>query len=82
MMSAGYGEVLRGVSFTPTPTLTGTTATINWGDGTLPTQGTVSLSGNTYTVTGSHTYEKEGDYPITTTIAQQGYNAQPCLLRQ
>ncbi len=75
MMSAGYGEVLRGVSFTPTPTLTGTTATINWGDGTLPTQGTVSLSGNTYTVTGSHTYEKEGDYPITTTIAQQGYNA-------
>ena len=75
MMSAGYGEVLRGVSFTPTPTLTGTTATINWGDGTLPTQGTVSLSGNTYTVTGTHTYEKEGDYPITTTIAQQGYNA-------
>ena len=75
MMSAGYGEVLRGVSFTPTPTLTGTTATINWGDGTLPTQGTVSLSGNTYTVTGTHTYEKEGDYPITTTITQQGYNA-------
>ena len=75
MMSAGNGEVLRGVSFTPTPTLTGTTATINWGDGTLPTQGTVSLSGNTYTVTGTHTYEKEGDYPITTTITQQGYNA-------
>ena len=75
MKSAGNGEVLRGVSFTPTPTLTGTTATINWGDGTLPTQGTVSLSGNTYTVTGTHTYEKEGDYPITTTITQQGYNA-------
>ena len=56
MKSAGNGEVLRGVSFTPTPTLTGTTATINWGDGTLPTQGTVSLSGNTYTVTGTHTY--------------------------
>ncbi len=74
MMSAGNGEVLRGVSFTPTPTLTGTTATINWGDGTLPTQGTVSLLGNTYTVTGTHTYEKEGDYPITTTINQQGYN--------
>src|SRR5271166_1996871 len=75
MKSAGNGEVLRGVSFTPTPTLTGTTATINWGDGTLPTQGTVSLSGNTFSVTGTHTYEKEGDYPITTTITQQGYNA-------
>ena len=75
LKSAGNGEVLRGVSFTPTPTLTGTTATINWGDGTLPTQGTVSLSGNTYTVTGTHTYQKEGDYPITTTINQQGYNA-------
>jgi len=74
MKSAGSGEVLRGVSFTPTPTLTGTTATINWGDGTLPTQGTVSLSGNTYTVTGTHTYNKEGTYPIMTTFTQQGYN--------
>jgi hypothetical protein len=74
MMSAGNSQVLRGVSFTPTPTLIGTTETINWGDGTLPTHGTVSLSGNTYTVTGTHTYKKEGVYPVTTTITQQGYN--------
>jgi hypothetical protein len=31
-------------------------ATINWGDGTAPTQGTVSGAGGTYSVSGNHTY--------------------------
>jgi hypothetical protein len=31
-------------------------AMIDWGDGTAPSVGTISLSGGVYTVTGSHTY--------------------------
>jgi hypothetical protein len=73
LKTARYGEVLRGVSFTPSPTLNGVSASIHWGDNTPDTPGTVSLSGNTYTVTGSHTYKEEGSYPITTTISQLGF---------
>jgi phosphodiesterase/alkaline phosphatase D-like protein len=72
LKSAGPGEVLRGVSFTPTPTLTGVSATIDWGDGTPASTGTVGLSGNTYTVAGSHTYKEEGTYPTKTTITYPG----------
>jgi phosphodiesterase/alkaline phosphatase D-like protein len=76
LKSAGYGEVLRGVSFTPNPTLDHYTATIDWGDGTAAnpdvTTGTVSLAGNTFSVAGNHTYQDEGDYTIQTTITHQG----------
>jgi hypothetical protein len=43
------------------------TATINWGDSGTST-GTVSGSGGSFTVTGSHTYADEGSYTITVTI--------------
>src|SRR5262245_60345347 len=36
------------------------TATIDWGDGTPTTTGTVTLNGSTGTVAGSHTYADEG----------------------
>jgi phosphodiesterase/alkaline phosphatase D-like protein len=71
LKTARYGEVLRGVSFTPNPTLDHYSATIDWGEGPT-TAGTVSLSGSTFSVTGTHTYQEEGNYPITTTITHQG----------
>jgi len=44
------------------------TASINWGDGTI-TAGTVSGSGANYTISGAHTYAKEGTYSATATIS-------------
>ncbi len=44
-------------------------ATINWGDGTTST-GTVTLSGTTYIVTGSHTYATGSRHTITTTVTE------------
>jgi hypothetical protein len=41
------------------------TTSIDWGDGTTTT-GTLSGSGGTFTVTGSHTYTTAGDFTITT----------------
>jgi Domain of unknown function DUF11/Kelch motif len=46
-------------------------ATINWGDGSTST-GSISLSGQTYTVTGSHTYSQGGSHTITTTVVEAG----------
>ncbi|MBO0780109.1 MAG: hypothetical protein J2P37_14895, partial [Ktedonobacteraceae bacterium] len=45
------------------------TATISWGDGTPSSSGTVLVSGNTFTVNGSHTYTEEGSYPLTVTVS-------------
>jgi hypothetical protein len=41
------------------------TVNIDWGDGQT-TAGTLSLSGTTYTVTGTHTYASAGNFTITT----------------
>jgi hypothetical protein len=46
-------------------------ATINWGDGTT-SAGTITRSGTTYTVTGSHTYTTGGRHTITTTVTEPG----------
>jgi hypothetical protein len=44
-------------------------ASVNWGDGTPATAGTVSgPTGGPFTVSGSHTYGDEGSYPVTVTI--------------
>jgi uncharacterized repeat protein (TIGR01451 family) len=46
-------------------------ATINWGDGTT-SPGTISLSGTTYSVVGSHTYPNTNRHTITTTVVEIG----------
>ena len=56
------------------------TATINWGDGKTST-GTITLSGTTYTVTGSHNYRRSGTYKITTTVREIGNSAQLLLAK-
>jgi uncharacterized repeat protein (TIGR01451 family) len=47
------------------------TATINWGDNTTST-GTVSLSGTTYIVRGSHNYSSGGSHTVSTTVVENG----------
>jgi uncharacterized repeat protein (TIGR01451 family) len=44
-------------------------ATINWGDGTTST-GTITRSGTTYVVTGSHTYGSGSRHTITTSVKE------------
>ena len=46
-------------------------ATINWGDNTT-SPGTITLSGTTYTVKGSHTYSGGGSHTVTTTVVEAG----------
>jgi uncharacterized repeat protein (TIGR01451 family) len=47
------------------------TATINWGDGRTST-GTITLSGTTYTVSGSHRYKHAVTHTITTSVVESG----------
>jgi hypothetical protein len=60
-----------------TPGFTGPfSVTIDWGDGTTPSNGTGIVSGNTLTVNGSHTYAEEGSYPLTIKVTDvSGYSA-------
>src|SRR5205807_799348 len=48
------------------------TATITWGDLGPTSLGTVSYSGGTYTVAGSHTYAEEGSYSISINVLDDG----------
>src|SRR5262249_2845952 len=49
-------------------------AAINWGDNTT-SSGTISLSGNVFTVTGSRTYSATGSFTITVTINHETVSA-------
>jgi hypothetical protein len=49
------------------------TAIIDWGDGsTADSVGTVTFSGGTGQVTGSHTYQEEGSHQITVIVTENG----------
>jgi hypothetical protein len=43
-------------------------ATLDWGDGSAPTAGTITFDNGVFTVSGGHTYAEEGRYTITTTV--------------
>jgi hypothetical protein len=45
------------------------TATIDWGDGTSPTAGTIAASSAAFVVLGQHTYADEGSFTATVTIS-------------
>lgn len=73
-LTAGMPFSGQVASFTNTDTSTSPTdytATIDWGDGTSPSSGTVAaVSGSpgNFTVTGGHTYAKPGSYPVKVTV--------------
>ncbi len=48
------------------------TATINWGDGTASSTGTITGSAGMFQVAGSHSYANSGDYPLTVTLSVSG----------
>jgi len=48
------------------------TASIDWGDGSSPSAGTVASNGSGFNVSGSHTYSAVGSYTIKTYIADVG----------
>jgi YVTN family beta-propeller protein len=56
----------------PNGTTSDYTATINWGDGSPASSGTISP---TFAVNGSHTYAEEGAYTVSVTIRDQGGSA-------
>jgi predicted outer membrane repeat protein len=43
-------------------------ATVDWGDRSLPTAGTITFSNGVFTVSGGHKYTEEGHYTVTTTV--------------
>jgi uncharacterized delta-60 repeat protein len=60
----------------PNGTATDYTATINWGDGTPTSSGTVTANGvGGFNVTGTHTFAEEGPANITVTITDAGSSA-------
>jgi uncharacterized repeat protein (TIGR01451 family) len=55
-------------------------ATINWGDGTTST-GTITQSGASYTVRGSHRYSRSTRHTISTTVVEIGNQAELLLAK-
>ena len=47
-------------------------ATIDWGDGTAVTAGTVTGTNGSFTVSGAHTYGDEGLFPLKVTLSVNG----------
>src|SRR5262249_4848745 len=67
------GAVATFTDANPFATTADFTATINWGDATAPTSGTVTGSGSgPYTVSGSHTYTSFGFFTIKIHIVDDG----------
>ncbi|PYS85384.1 MAG: hypothetical protein DMF67_01605 [Acidobacteria bacterium] len=62
-------------SFDPSRPASDFTATINWGDSTAFSTGTIASNGSgSFTVTGDHTYAEEGSYNIAVTIHDSANN--------
>jgi hypothetical protein len=56
----------------PNGTVTDYTATVNWGDGSPTSAGTIAASGSGFTVSGGHTYPAPGPYTIKVHICDVG----------
>jgi hypothetical protein len=71
------GQVASFTSTDPAATASDFTATINWGDGTPSTAGTVVLAPGGFIVTGTHTYTMANPaVPVTVTITDTPYDLQ------
>jgi SdrD B-like domain len=66
------GTVANFTDANTTSTTADFTATIEWGDGSPASEGTVSGEGGVYSVSGSHTYEGTGYFTITVHIVDDG----------
>jgi hypothetical protein len=55
-------------------------ASIDWGDGSAPTAGSITQSGSTFTVSGSHTYSEEGGW-MARPESSKGVGGQPGSFR-
>jgi hypothetical protein len=66
------GTVANFTDANTTSTTTDFTATIEWGDGSPISEGTVSGEGGSYSVSGSHTYEGTGYFTIKVHIVDDG----------
>ena len=62
-----------------TDTASAFTATIDWGDGTATTTGTVTGANGSFTVDGGHTFMSEGFFNATVTIVRTADNSQLVL---
>jgi len=67
--SAFNGAVATFEDDNPAATPADFTATIDWGDGSPTTAGTIGSSSGAFVVLGQHTYDDEGSFTATVTIA-------------
>ena len=66
--TAGTSATVTVATLSKLPASGTITASINWGDGSVASAGTMTTSGNKGTVAGTHTYASAGHYTVTTTI--------------
>ena len=71
------GPVASFTDANPIAALTDFSATINWGDGTAPTAGTIASGGTGFSVIGAHSYAEEGSFSISATITDDGGSSAP-----
>jgi hypothetical protein len=74
-VAASGVQVASFIDYDTTKTAASFTATINWGDATAPSAGTVTADGSGgFNVTGTHTYAAPGLYTVTVQIADTAGN--------
>jgi hypothetical protein len=69
--AAFSGTVATFTDDDPSTNASSFTASIDWGDGTPLTAGTIAQSDTVFIVLGDHTYKDEGPFSVTVTIADQ-----------
>ena len=63
------------IDYDNTKTAASFTASINWGDGTAPSAGTITANGTGgFNVTGTHTYVNPGTFNVDVTVADNNQN--------